>query len=103
MLGARGATGRHISEQGARLRAQEFAEEDEIRRAYKKLALAHHPDKNVGNEAAASEEFKKINASYQRLCCAGGDSSESEVDLDDIFEQDPMDFFKHMCACLAHT
>ena len=49
-----------MNEQGARLRAQEFAEEDEIRRAYKKLALAHHPDKNVGNEEAASEEFKKI-------------------------------------------
>ena len=53
----------------------------------------------MGNEEAASEEFKKINASYQRLCNAWGDSSESEVDLDDIFEQDPMEFFAHMCAC----
>lgn len=72
------------------------ADEDEIRRAYRKLALAHHPDRNVGREEEATEEFKRINASYQRLQTAEGDSSDS--DLDDIFEQDPMDFFAHMCA-----
>ena len=91
------------NKQGACLCAQEGADDNEVRRAYKKLALAHHPDKNVGNEEAASEEFKKVNASYQRLLFAGGDSSESEVDMDDIFEQDPMDFFAHMCACPSAT
>ena len=85
------------------LRAQEGVDEDEIRRAYKRLALAHHPDKNVGREEAASEEFKRINASYERLQIAEGDSSDSDVDLDDIFEQDPMEFFAHMCACPTLT
>lgn len=57
----------------------------------------------MGNEEGASEEFKKINASYQRLRIAEGESSGSEVDLDDIFEQDPMEFFAHMCACPSAT
>ena len=80
------------------LRVQGDADEEEIRRVYRKLALAHHPDKNVGREEVATKEFKKINESYRRLQTAEGDGSDSDVDLDDIFEQDPMDFFAHMCA-----
>ena len=36
---------------------------DEIKRAYRKLAHEHHPDKNKGNEA----KFKEINEAYQVL------------------------------------
>ncbi|KAK9835305.1 hypothetical protein WJX81_000613 [Elliptochloris bilobata] len=78
------------------LGVDEDAEEDEIRRVYKKLALAHHPDKNAGREAEASEEFKKINACYQRLCIAEGESSDSEDDFADVYAQDPMEFFAHI-------
>lgn len=39
------------------------ASEDEIKRAFKKLALQNHPDKNPGNE----ERFKEINTAYQVL------------------------------------
>lgn len=42
------------------------ATEDEIKRAYKKLALKWHPDRNTDKEKA-EEEFKKISQAYQCL------------------------------------
>lgn len=33
---------------------------DEIRRAYRTLALQHHPDRNPGNEEAAAQLFQLI-------------------------------------------
>ena len=39
------------------------ASQDEIKRAYRKLAHQHHPDKGGGDEA----KFKKINEAYQIL------------------------------------
>ncbi len=39
------------------------ASEEEIKRAYRKLAHEHHPDKKGGNE----EKFKEINSAYQVL------------------------------------
>jgi DnaJ-class molecular chaperone len=42
------------------------ASEDDIRRAYRKLAKEHHPDLNPGN-ASAVEKFKKINSANDIL------------------------------------
>ncbi|APR98078.1 molecular chaperone DnaJ [Wolbachia endosymbiont of Folsomia candida] len=39
---------------------------DEIKKAYKKLALKYHPDRNPGNKEA-EEKFKEVTAAYEVL------------------------------------
>ena len=47
----------------------ENAGQENIKRAYRKLAFKYHPDTNPGNEKEAEEKFKKINEAY----CVLGD------------------------------
>jgi curved DNA-binding protein len=48
------------------LGVERSASEDEVSRAFKKLARRHHPDLNAGN-AQAEEKFKEINEAYEVL------------------------------------
>ena len=40
------------------------AQEKDIKKAYRKLSLKHHPDKNPDNKEASEEIFKKISFAY---------------------------------------
>jgi DnaJ family protein C protein 7 len=42
------------------------ADDNAIKKAYRKLAIVHHPDKNQGDDAAA-ERFKDIGEAYETL------------------------------------
>ncbi|XP_039126616.1 dnaJ protein ERDJ3B [Dioscorea cayenensis subsp. rotundata] len=48
------------------LQVSKSASEDQIKRAYRKLALKYHPDKNPGNEEA-NKRFAEINNAYEVL------------------------------------
>jgi curved DNA-binding protein len=40
------------------------ATDEDIKKAYRKLAMQYHPDKNPGKEKWANEKFKEINEAY---------------------------------------
>jgi DnaJ-class molecular chaperone len=53
------------------LGVSENAGEEEIRKAFRKLAFQYHPDKNPGHEQEAEKKFKDINEAYGILSDEG--------------------------------
>jgi DnaJ-class molecular chaperone len=49
-----------------RLGVAKTASQDDIKKAFRKLARKHHPDKNAGDKAS-EEKFKEINQAYETL------------------------------------
>lgn len=43
------------------------ATQDQIKKAYRKLAMKYHPDRNPGNEKWANEKFKEVNEAFSVL------------------------------------
>ncbi len=59
------------------LGVSERADEADIKRAYRKLALKYHPDRNPGDKFA-EDKFKKVTEAYQIL---GDAKKRSDYDL----------------------
>ena len=49
------------------LGVSERASHEEVKRAFRKLAMKYHPDRNLGNEQWAGGRFKEINEAYAVL------------------------------------
>jgi DnaJ-class molecular chaperone len=56
----------------------------DIKKAYKRLAIKHHPDKNQDNKAESEETFKKIAQAYEIL------SNKDKYQNDRAFKQNHM-------------
>ena len=60
------------------LGVSEDASQEDIKRAFRKLAFKYHPDTNPGNEKQAAERFKEINEAYGVL---GDESKRRQYDF----------------------
>src|SRR5436189_1761372 len=43
------------------------ASDEEIKKAYRKLAMKHHPDRNHGDSKDAEAKFKEVKEAYEML------------------------------------
>lgn len=90
------------------------ASSDQVRQAYRQLALRYHPDKNPG-DPTATEKFQKLSAAYKRICDGPkqrshglGDGffdqhSDEEFEFDDLdlSIDDMLEMFDMMFGCMG--
>ena len=72
------------------------ATKDEIKNAYKKLAMKYHPDKNIDNKEEAEEKFKQVSEAYEVL---SDEKKKYEYDNGKnivINNQNPFDIFSNI-------
>ena len=60
--------------------------EEQIKKAYRKLSLKYHPDKNPGN-SDANDKFSKINEAFSYLTNKGGEQDEENPFMFSTFQK----------------
>eukprot|EP01127_Copromyxa_protea_P013553 TRINITY_DN3669_c0_g1_i1.p1 TRINITY_DN3669_c0_g1~~TRINITY_DN3669_c0_g1_i1.p1 ORF type:complete len:445 (+),score=103.35 TRINITY_DN3669_c0_g1_i1:869-2203(+) len=92
-----------LSDYYARLGVERGASADEIKKAYRKLAMKYHPDRNKGDKAA-EEKFKEISQAYSVLSDEKqkqtydqfGEEGLNGAGFDPMHGMSPEDFFSQM-------
>jgi DnaJ family protein B protein 4 len=51
------------------LQVDKTAKDDDLKKAYRKLAMKWHPDKNPNNKKEAEAKFKQISEAYEVCTC----------------------------------
>ena len=77
--------------------------ENDIKCAYKKLAMKYHPDKNINDKDAAEQKFKEISEAYEVL---SDDQKKNNYDNGQnivIHNHNPFDIFENMFKQHHHS
>ena len=78
------------------------ASETEIKKAYRKMALKHHPDRNPNNKEEAESKFKEISKAYEILSDKGKRENYDRFGLDFVNNSggvnvgNPFDIFENL-------
>ena len=69
---------------------------DDIKKAYKKLAIKYHPDKNPNNKEEAEEKFKEISQAYEILTNKDKYVQDPQFRQNSMPQINPHDLFQQM-------
>ena len=83
------------------LGVEKNASENEIKKAYRKLAMKYHPDQNPGDKSA-EEKFKEVNEAYEILSDADKKARYDQFGFDGINNMGGQGFSGNMEDILSH-
>lgn len=88
------------------LGVERTASPEEIKAAYRRAAMDHHPDRNIGDEETANQKFQAVQSAYETLSDPdkrafydqNGTIPSAPVDPDAAFREDAIQIFMEAVA-----